>query len=612
MRRPVLVVGAEAATPLYTLSTATQLRNQPSDPRTARVRTLGRASVNDGYAADYVFDESSQLSDDGYDVLAPTDLARGRWLRVRDADAAGSARVRYSDSYASLQAALDALEDGETLVITGEHALTRQEGQEYALKLSGRDGVTLRGENATLSFTGDVTSAQFISLFLSGCRNATVTGLKMTASITGDPVTRRNSYLIFAASLAGVGFENFTVEGCAFTIQHELGSSDIRGVYGIYYYGQNGYGRLNKGLRVINNTFDSCEGRHVQTWNAEDVLVQGNRFINCGPIRACNVVRMVGGPKDVRIIGNHIELSAAGSDGAYGINLGSGGDPDPLFVSRPAENVVIEGNTIVCPRGSATDASVGVYLMSCRDVLVRGNVIVQDSPVAFGGYGVRIQKDGTDAPSRIRLEGNVIRGWNVAQIFNNTSEASDITVSGNRFGPSSADGLARGLNDSHGILRALDNESEGGGVLPFRLEGTSSPEGSVSAPLGSTFLNVTTGQVFVKRGEPTATTGWGRESATISRAPEDGGTIPSTWDRRVVSVVGAAAPVTLSATTAIEAGFFVGQELLLVGTSDTNTITVPKLAGVRLGSACTLGVHDTLSLVWNGAAWIETGRTNYS
>lgn len=80
--RPVLVVGAETATPIYSLATAAQLRHQPSDPRTARVQVLGLDTVGDGGGGTYYWSASSTASDDGVSVIQPTGVTVGRWLKA--------------------------------------------------------------------------------------------------------------------------------------------------------------------------------------------------------------------------------------------------------------------------------------------------------------------------------------------------------------------------------------------------------------------------------------------------------------------------------------------------------------------------------------------------
>ena len=73
-------------------------------------------------------------------------------------------------------------------------------------------------------------------------------------------------------------------------------------------------------------------------------------------------------------------------------------------------------------------------------------------------------------------------------------------------------------------------------------------------------------------------------------------------------VAGGSGPVTLSGTTAIANGAAAGQLLLLVGSSDANGVTISHGANVLLSGGAanrTLGLNDTLLLLWNGADWIE-------
>lgn len=72
----------------------------------------------------------------------------------------------------------------------------------------------------------------------------------------------------------------------------------------------------------------------------------------------------------------------------------------------------------------------------------------------------------------------------------------------------------------------------------------------------------------------------------------------------------AAAARTSSVTTAINNGSTAGQMLILQGTSDVNTITIKDGANTALSADCVLGNQDTLSLIWDGADWVETARSN--
>lgn len=66
-------------------------------------------------------------------------------------------------------------------------------------------------------------------------------------------------------------------------------------------------------------------------------------------------------------------------------------------------------------------------------------------------------------------------------------------------------------------------------------------------------------------------------------------------------------PVTLNGTTAISNGSQVGQILLLLGSSDANSVTINDGANTALGSSTrTLGLNDALTLLWTGSDWIET------
>lgn len=78
-----------------------------------------------------------------------------------------------------------------------------------------------------------------------------------------------------------------------------------------------------------------------------------------------------------------------------------------------------------------------------------------------------------------------------------------------------------------------------------------------------------------------------------------------------VHIVGGTAARTSDGTTPIAAGT-AGDVLILVGTSDTETITIQSSGNVDLdgGANCVLGATDTLSLIYAGGLWLETSRSN--
>ncbi|MBA3357743.1 MAG: hypothetical protein H0U18_17740 [Pyrinomonadaceae bacterium] len=85
-----------------------------------------------------------------------------------------------------------------------------------------------------------------------------------------------------------------------------------------------------------------------------------------------------------------------------------------------------------------------------------------------------------------------------------------------------------------------------------------------------------------------------------------------------IRVIGNAAPVTLIATPTVSPGTLNGQRVLIMGTSDTNTVTFQResaLAGttLRLGAATrALGLYDLLELSWDQATgmWCEISFIN--
>lgn len=85
-----------------------------------------------------------------------------------------------------------------------------------------------------------------------------------------------------------------------------------------------------------------------------------------------------------------------------------------------------------------------------------------------------------------------------------------------------------------------------------------------------------------------------------------------------VRVAGNAAPVTMTSTPTLSSGTVDGQECLIQGTDDTNTVTIQDdgtLAGSKLRLGATsrvLGKGDSVRLTWDttAALWFETSYTN--
>lgn len=67
--------------------------------------------------------------------------------------------------------------------------------------------------------------------------------------------------------------------------------------------------------------------------------------------------------------------------------------------------------------------------------------------------------------------------------------------------------------------------------------------------------------------------------------------------------------IVVASNPAIAAGSSVGQELILEGTSNINTIAIPYTAtGVDLNGTIIMKAGSRLYLVWNGSVWGEVSR----
>lgn len=76
-----------------------------------------------------------------------------------------------------------------------------------------------------------------------------------------------------------------------------------------------------------------------------------------------------------------------------------------------------------------------------------------------------------------------------------------------------------------------------------------------------------------------------------------------------IKVSGTAAR-TSSTSTAIANGNWFGQTIFLEGTDNTNTVTFKDAANTNLSADITLGLGDTLTVMWNGKLWLQLATSN--
>jgi hypothetical protein len=79
--------------------------------------------------------------------------------------------------------------------------------------------------------------------------------------------------------------------------------------------------------------------------------------------------------------------------------------------------------------------------------------------------------------------------------------------------------------------------------------------------------------------------------------------------KRFYPVVGQGGAVVLSEDFPV--GAFAGQEIVLIGTSATNTVTVPNDINTKTKDAASaaLGLDDLIAFVWTGSVWAEIWRS---
>lgn len=73
-------------------------------------------------------------------------------------------------------------------------------------------------------------------------------------------------------------------------------------------------------------------------------------------------------------------------------------------------------------------------------------------------------------------------------------------------------------------------------------------------------------------------------------------------------IQGSGGAVDISASPQIAAGGQIGQKLLLIGRSATNTVKLEHSDGLILNGEYTMGLGSTLELMWDGTNWVEIAR----
>ncbi len=86
------------------------------------------------------------------------------------------------------------------------------------------------------------------------------------------------------------------------------------------------------------------------------------------------------------------------------------------------------------------------------------------------------------------------------------------------------------------------------------------------------------------------------------------GVLAPTAPRMTYFIQGSGGAVDVSANPQIAAGTFLGQEIILIGRSDTNTVFLEDGTGLDLNGPWLGGASSVISLVWDGTNWVERSR----
>lgn len=97
-------------------------------------------------------------------------------------------------------------------------------------------------------------------------------------------------------------------------------------------------------------------------------------------------------------------------------------------------------------------------------------------------------------------------------------------------------------------------------------------------------------------------------TATPITVTAAGGISPASDDRQAIFTKSSGGAVSVSANPQIVAGIKVGQELLLIGTSDTDYVSLADGNGLSLNGPISLKNHAGITLIFDGAVWVEYSR----
>lgn len=393
-----------------------------------------------------------------------------------------------------------------------------------------------------------------------------------------------------------------------------------------------GDGAINcGGTNDLTITANTCEGASV--FNEEPLGIEEN------------AISIFGGPGTTTIDGNVCTLVR--SAGVQVRTSSSGGYLKSLL------NVIISNNSFyggTTPGGQLCETGIQVYGIDAgaeaRNITISGNALVHTNN---SGGGIVLNSTATSLLSNVTVTGNVLRGASNAgtgraiSLSSSPATLSNVVLSGNQM-----DNYSVGIYGATTFPTSTSIVGNNFGNCTTQISDTANPQVIVSPSIVSVGSNpATAGNIRL----PNATSVRFRNAAntgnvtalevnasdevalgtylqvvpannriqilssgklivgSATQTPAAGGQI--TPSGTAVRTSGSGGAVTLGAT-AIANGDSTGQMLLLIGTSDTNTVTINDASNTNLGAASrVLGLNDTLLLVYvAGQGWNEIAYSN--
>ena len=334
---------------------------------------------------------------------------------------------------------------------------------------------------------------------------------------------------------------------------------------------------------------------------------------------------------DIAIVGN--TLLGGVSPGGTGLQTSIG--IQTTTSNSVAKNITVIGNTYRTT--DSIGAGIAFAISGSSPGAVLSNVVVNANVIQGSGPSSSVRgitwSDNSGVVDGLTINGNIFSDLNVGMLLVLGSWPSGTVAFGNQF---------RNVTTRSSSEADLSLYSGSGfvGIRPVGSSTSAAANGAIRLPNaqeirwknaansgdiigigvnsvdevevgGPAVLNVKpTGSKYVRT---SSTTAFGFSFPSVVNVSTNATLSPSA---ATLQVVGNGGAVTLNATTGITAGTINGQILIVVGTSDANTVTLPASGNIYLdgGVACTLGRGDTIMLQYYpsgtgfNAGWRELSR----